>query len=344
MNKKMMAFILAGTAALSLSACSGASTPPPETKSANNEQGAAAQEGGGDYSSWPEQDIHVIYYTKAGSGGDTFLRQMAAALNGKLNGHNIVIENIVDPTGASAWSKVESAKPDGYTVACLSSTVVTADLIGGSPVKYKNMDYVIGLGMDPQYVYCKADKPYNTLEELIEYCKAHPGEVNWASNAPTSASTVCSVGIIEQAGIEVNRVVYDTGSDSLTAILGGFVDVSVGEYGDMSGEVEAGNLKLLCVLSENRTSLSEIPTTKESGFNFVFERPRGIAAPKGTDPALIERMYEVFAQAYESEDFQKYMSSVAIEPVLQTGEEFLTSYDVIADTIADNMAALTGQQ
>lgn len=352
MTKQMLAAVLAGMMTLSLTACSSGSGATGKSGTQGGAEapvvtangGSATEQESGDYSNWPEKDIHIIYYTKAGSGGDTFLRQLSAALNGKLNGHNIVIENIVDPTGASAWGKVQKAPADGYTLACLSSTIVTADLVGGSPVKYKDFDYAIGLGMDPQYVYCKADKPYNTLGELIDYAKEHPTELNWATCAPTSASTVCSVGLIEQAGIDVNRVVYDTGSDALTAILGSFVDVSVGEYGDMSGEVEAGNIKLLCVFSENRTALDTVPTTEESGFNFVFERPRGIAAPLGTDPALLDRIYEVFAQSYEHEDFQAYLSSVAIDPILQTGEEFLSSYELIANTVTENMAALTGQQ
>ena len=140
MRKQMLAVLLAGTMALSLTACgqgSGSSSQPQTTAAG---QASGTESSGNDYSGWPEKDIHIIYYTKAGSGGDTFLRQMSAALNGKLNGHNIVIENIVDPTGASAWSKVQEAEADGYTLACLSSTVVTADLVGGSPVKYQDFD------------------------------------------------------------------------------------------------------------------------------------------------------------------------------------------------------------
>lgn len=347
---KAASIIAAGVMILSLAACatSSSGTQAPAASSAPTQTSVASAETSnstgtsGDYSSWPEKDVHVIYYTKAGSGGDIFLRQLAKALEGKMNGHSMIIENLVDPTGATAWSKVQKAEKDGYTLACLSSTVVTADLIGGSPVKYKDFDYAIGLGMDPQYIYCKSDKPYNNLAELVQYCKDHPGEVKWATAAPTSASTVCSVGIIAQAGIEVNRVVYDTGGDSLTAILGDFVDVSVGEYGDMAGSVEAGDLKLLTVLSKKRTSVDTVPTTSEEGFEFTFERPRGIAAPAGTDPALVQRIHEVFAQAYDDAAFQEYLASVAIDPVLQTGPEFLESYDMIAQTVSDNIGLLTG--
>ena len=144
------------------------------------------------------------------------------------------------------------------------------------------------------------------------------------------------------AGVDVNRVVYETGSDSLVAILGGFVDVAVGEYGDMAAQVDAGEIKLLCLLGEERNAL-DIPTAKEQGYDFIFERPRGIAAPAGTDPELINRIYEVFAQAYESEEFMAYLESVAIDPILQTGEEFLGSYDAIAETVNTHMDILTGK-
>lgn len=340
--KKLVSLVLASAMTLSLAACgnsnSGNAGNASNTPSSAGTSGTAAA----DYSNWPEKDITVVYYTKAGSGGDLFLRQLASALDGKLNGHQLLIENLVDPTGATAWSKVQKAAADGYTLACLSSTVVTADIIGGSPVKYPDFDYVIGMGMDPQYIYCKSSAPYNNLEELVDYCNKHPGEVNWATAAPTSASTICSVALINEAGLNVNRVVYETGGDSLVGILGGFVDVAVGEYGDMAAQVDAGELKLLTLFSAERNAL-DVPTTSEAGYNLVFDRPRGIAAPEGTDPALVERIYEVFAQAYESEEFMAYLESVAIDPVLQTGDEFLASYDLIAQTVNDNLASLTGQ-
>ncbi|MCI8870570.1 MAG: tripartite tricarboxylate transporter substrate binding protein [Lawsonibacter sp.] len=341
-TKKLASLALAAALALGLAGCGNSSAPPAQPSPAPGASPAQSGAPAADYSGWPEKDITVIYYTKAGSGGDIFLRQLASALDGKLNGHKLLIENLVDPTGATAWSKVQRSAADGYTLACLSSTVVTADIIGGSPVKYAGFDYVIGMGMDPQYIYCKADAPYNNLEELMDYCKANPGQLSWATAAPTSASTICSVALINKAGVEVNRVVYETGSDSLVAVLGGFVDVAVGEYGDMAAQVDAGELKLLCLLSKERNAL-DVPTTLEQGYDFIFERPRGIAAPEGTDPALAERIYEVFAQAYESEEFMAYLESVAIDPVLQTGDEFLNSYDAIAATVNDNMAALTGQ-
>ncbi|MCD8009869.1 MAG: tripartite tricarboxylate transporter substrate binding protein [Lachnospiraceae bacterium] len=351
-TKKALALILAVMMAASLTACSSSSSSSSDsdttaaavedTDSTDSTDTAEAASSGEDYSSWPEEDIHILYYTKAGSGGDTFLRQMAAALDGKLNGHSIVIENVIDTTGATTWSKVQEADPDGYTLAGLSTTVVTADIVGGSPVAYEDFEYVIGLGVDQQYIYCLADQPYDTLEELIAYCEENPGELNWATNAPTSASTVCSVALIQEAGINVNRVTYDTGSDSLTAILGGFVDVCVGEYADIAGEVEAGEIKLIATFSEERTSLEDVPTVVESGFSLVFQRSRGLAAPLGTDPALVERMYEVFAQCYEDEDFMEYLSTNAIEPVLQTGDEFFESYQLLADAVTDYLDVLTG--
>ena len=143
----------------------------------------------GKYDSWPEKDVHIIYYTRPCSGGDTFLRNLAVAVKGKLNGHSIVIENIIDPSGAVPWGRVQRANKDGYTLACLSTTVVTADLIGHSPVKYPDFAYICALGNDPQYIFCRKEMPFNTLPELLAYAKANPGKLNWGTAAPTSAST-----------------------------------------------------------------------------------------------------------------------------------------------------------
>lgn len=293
--------------------------------------------------SYPEKDIHIIYYTRPGSGGDTFLRNLAVAVKDKLNGHSIVIENIIDPSGATSWRKVQRARKDGYTLACLSSTVVTADLIGGSPVKYQDFDYVCGMGMDPQYVYCRADAPYNTLSELIAYCKANPGKVNWGTAMPTSASTICSVEIIKKTGVDVNRVIFGTGSETFVALLGGFVDVGVGEYIDMRAQVEAKQIKLLSLLAKERNALN-VPTAVEEGYYIVFDRPRGLAAPKGTDPALVARMAELFKSAYDSKAFMDYLNQEAIEPKFQTGAEFLESYNTVANIIEKNKASILGSK
>ena len=218
----------------------------------------------GKYDSWPEKDVHIIYYTRPGSGGDTFLRNLAVAVKGKLNGHSIVIENIIDPSGAVPWGRVQRANKDGYTLACLSTTVVTADLIGHSPVKYPDFAYICALGNDPQYIFCRKEMPFNTLPELLAYAKANPGKLNWGTAAPTSASTICSAEIIRSTGIDVNRIVFNTGGDTLVNILGGFCDIGVGEYMDMRPQIEAGNLKLLALLAKERNVLN-VPTTVEDG-------------------------------------------------------------------------------
>jgi len=297
----------------------------------------------GKYDSWPEKDVHIIYYTRPGSGGDTFLRNLAVAVKGKLNGHSIVIENIIDPSGAVPWGRVQRANKDGYTLACLSTTVVTADLIGHSPVKYPDFAYICALGNDPQYIFCRKEMPFNTLPELLAYAKANPGKLNWGTAAPTSASTICSAEIIRSTGIDVNRIVFNTGGDTLVNILGGFCDIGVGEYMDMRPQIEAGNLKLLALLAKERNVLN-VPTTLEGGFNIVFERARGLAAPAGTDPELVARIAEVFKTALSDEKFCKYLSDEAIEAKYMDGAEFLASYDTVAKTIKDNEAALRGKK
>ncbi len=297
----------------------------------------------GKYDSWPEKDVHIIYYTRPGSGGDTFLRNLAVAVKDKLNGHSIVIENIIDPSGAVPWGRVQRAPKDGYTLACLSTTVVTADLIGHSPVKYPDFAYICALGNDPQYIFSRKEMPFNTLPELLAYAKANPGKLNWGTAAPTSASTICSAEIIRSTGIDVNRIVFNTGGDTLVNILGGFCDIGVGEYMDMRPQIEAGNLKLLALVAKERNVLN-VPTTVEDGFNIVFERARGLAAPAGTDPELVERMAEVFKNALSDEKFCKYMADEAIEAKFMNGADFLASYEQVAKTIKDNEAALRGKK
>lgn len=346
MKKKTAILVILVIALLAvLTACSNApaaeKTPEPAPAEPSS-PASTAPESADPYAAWPEKDIKIIFNAKAGSSGDTLLRNLAVAMEDKLNGHQIIIENIVDPTGAAAFAEVQKADPDGYTLTLLSSVVVQAELISDSPINYNDFSYINGMGIDPQYIYCRSEAPYNTLPELIEYAKQNPGVINWGTGLPTGASTVCSVQIINGADLEVNRVVYDGGSDILAAVLGGFVDIGVCEYGDVRAQVEAGELKLLAVVSAERSDISDIPTTVEEGYDLVFDRARGLAGPEGMDPKLVEHIYELFKASFEDEGFVDYMDSVSIKKVYMTGDELKATYDSIYETISENKADILG--
>jgi len=341
---------LAMTFAL-LSGCAAKEEPAPAPAPAPSAPAASApaasapaEEPAGKYDSWPEKDITIIYNSKAGSGGDVFLRQIAMAVErlDLLNGHTIRVENIVDSTGAVAWGRVRDAEPDGYTLAMLSPKIVTADIVNNVDLKYTDLDYVAALGGDPQYIYCKADTPYDTLDELIEYVRANPGQVKIAVSSPTGQSLVCVLALEQEAGIEFAKVTYNSGSDQIVAVLGDFVELGTVEYGEIQPQLEAGEFKLIANLGTKRSAgAPDVGTLMEAGYDVAVDRPRGIAAPPNTDPELIDRMYEIFSQAYNDAEFVNFVETMNIDPICWNGEEYLASCEAMAQLFLDNLDLLT---
>lgn len=305
---------------------------------------AVANAEGKDYSSWPEKDITIAYYTKTGSGGDLFLRQVAAALERQdaVNGHHVYVENLIDPTGVACWGYVEQQPADGYYLAGVSSVLVSSNLLVGSPVDYKNFSYILGMGLDHSYAFCRADAPYDDLPSLVEYCKAHPYEVNWANAVPTAVATIQTFALQNELGIEVNRITYDTGTDATVAVLGGFADLCLNEYSEIAAQVEAGEFKILFDTSSARGIIGDIPVLSEYGIGFNCDRPRGIIGQKDLDPELIARIDEVFCKATEDPEFIKYCEDNGIQPIQMHMEEMTECFEGVAQCILDNMDTITG--
>lgn len=335
--KKFVALLLAVIMALALVACG--------EKPAEPQGGEDA--GPKDYSTWPEKDIVLNVNSKPGSSGDTLARQLALACEeaNLLNGHKMIINNIIDGTGYETWKPVSEDTSDGYLLAILSTSLPSCDALGTSALSAdKDLTYISGFFTDPQWVYCAADKPYNTVGELLDYIKAHPGEVNWGSASAVGMDALAAAQLFSSDDtLTVNRVSFDGGAEQLTAMLGGFVDVGITEYLDIDAQVQAGNLKIIGVLSaEREPSNPDVQTALEGGWDVVLDRARGVAGPKDMDPALVARISEVMKQAWAVESFQTWMTQNCVSIRFMEGPEFLDSYMNVYDFTVENMDKLNG--
>lgn len=327
--KKVLAIILALVLCMTMFACAKKPNDP-------------ADDGPKDYSTWPEKDIVINVNSKAGSSGDTMTRKLAEAceVNDLLNGHKIIINNIIDGTGYQTWKPVSEGDPDGYLLATLSTSAPSGYALGNTALPYDAMTYITGYFVDPQFVISRSDAPWNDFGELMDYIKAHPNEVNWGTASVTSADSVAFAKLAsELPDYKWNRVTYDGGGEQLTALLGGFVDVAVTEYLDIDGQIKAGNLKIIGVMSDERVAdQPNVKTLKECGYDIFVERARGFAGPLNMDPELVKRINEVLTAAWETDVYQEWMTQNCVDKRLMTGEEFLASYAEHYDLIADNLS------
>lgn len=246
----------------------------------------------------------------------------------KVLGVPIVVENRTGASGANAWGYVKESKPDGYTLIGTSSTIISAPIVSKMDISYKDFVPVAQMFLDPQLVYVSIDSPINSLKELIEYEQANPGKLTWARSTPSSGDTISLAMIAEATGINQKYVSFEGGSEVLVNILGGHVDVAVGEYSEIRPQLEAGKIKVLSVLTNERLSqLKDVPTMKESGWDVVVLRPRAVMAPAGTPDEIIQILTDALEKVYDDPEFQKVWEQEGLVAEYAPTDELMKIYE-----------------
>lgn len=324
--KKITAALLALAMLLSLCAC-GQTSSPPASNPANSQTpsgsgGNAPTQPSGSY---PEKDITVLIPKNPGGGTDTSARAfMQFAQEYLPSGVNFVGVNNSEGNGVIAMEQLADSEGDGYTigmVVCEAAMMPWQGQMEKTVSDYRTLALTIA---DPMVLAVKADAPYNTAEEFVAYCKDHPGEVLVANAGLTSACYIAADQFASHFDLEFVHVPYETGSgDAVAALVGGHVDAFFGTPGTVKAQVEAGELKWLGVMSDQRLVLyPDIPTMEEElGFEFTLSSWAAMCAPKGLNDEAYEYLCDIFQKVAEDPDFQKYMADLGIEPVVCIGQD-----------------------
>ncbi|MFQ5846706.1 MAG: tripartite tricarboxylate transporter substrate binding protein [Candidatus Methylomirabilales bacterium] len=252
---------------------------------------------------YPTKPIHLIIPFKAGGSADTEGRVIAKAAE-KILGQPVVPVNKPGAGGGIAYTFVKNAKPDGYTVAWNSTSVLTSTNLGTAPFPYTALDHVARVSMQSMPIAVKADSPWKTIQEFIAYAKKNPGMVRVGNASPGSATHITAVAVADAVGIKVIHVPLGSGR-RIPALLRGEVEAVCVPLPEAAKHVQAGTVRLLAVPSERRDPLApDVPTLKELGYPAAIELFRGLSVPKGTPPAVIQKLAEAFRQAAHSAQFK----------------------------------------
>ena len=267
---------------------------------------------------WPTKTITFIYHSKAGSGGDMFLRALGKAMEKDL-GESIIVDNKPGAAGMNAWKPASRAR-DGHTFLGVSSTVITSPILNNLPITYKTFKPVAMMFVDPMILFVHKDKPWNSIEEFVADAKQNPGKYNIAGGVPGELGFVAGMLLMQEAGIKINIVPFESGVDAAVSVLGGHIDGAIGEYGEASSQIEGGDLKVL--VGFNPVEGTSIRTVQDAGYNIEIEKFRGLLAPPDTSPEAIARISAACQKALEDPDFKQYYQNMKLVPIFKTGEKF----------------------
>ncbi|MCA1987681.1 MAG: tripartite tricarboxylate transporter substrate binding protein [Desulfarculus sp.] len=275
---------------------------------------------------FPSKPITLIVPWAAGGSTDTCMRVLAENAKKHL-GQPVVVEN--KPGGGGTVgpaTMVATAKPDGYTLSQIPMGVFRLPhTIKTTWDPLTDFTWIIQLTGYTYGIVVKSDAPWKTLRELLDYAKANPGKVTYATPGVGVMQHVTMEKLAKKEGINWIHVPQKGGIEVISATMGGHVMVGA-ETSGWAPQVESGDLRLLAIWTETRSQKwPDVPTLKELGYDIVASSPFGIAGPKGMDPQVVAILHDAFKKAMDEPSFQKVLNDFYMVPAYKNAKDYADS-------------------
>lgn len=254
---------------------------------------------------YPNQAVRFVIPFATGGGSDLHGRFTADLLSKRL-GQPVVVENKTGAGGTIGGDYVAKSKPDGYTILYASSDLITIGPAVKAIMPYKVPDdfAFIGRTLDfPFIVIANKNVPFNTLAEMIAYGKANPKKLRYGSSGVGGGPHMTFELIAKAAGIEMTHIPYTGAGQSITALMGGFIDMIIG--GPAVKEfTEAGTARAIVQTGKQRDpNFPNLPTLAEAGLGDVSVGIWfGIMAPAATPEPILARLRKEVAEITKDPD------------------------------------------
>ena len=271
---------------------------------------------------FPEKPVTVICPWAPGGGTDVLLRALSKEAE-KFLGQSITVVNQTGGAGAIGHNAIRAARPDGYTVGMITFELNSLPPQGLVPFTWKNFDPMMRINSDPAALTVRKDAPYNTVRGFLDYAKAHPDEITIGNSAPGSVWHIAAGLVADKTGIKVKHVPFDGAAPAVTSLVGGHLTAVAVSVAEVRGQVQAGNLKILGVMSAERDKIfPDVPTFKEQGVNVEFYTWRGLGLPKGVPPAIKAKLTDAFKKAMDTPAFKELAAKASLNLAYQDSADF----------------------
>lgn len=266
---------------------------------------------------YPSRPVRIIVAWAPGGAVDTVARRLAQKLSDQL-GQPFVVENKAGATGTIGAAEAARAAPDGHTLLALDNTYAMLPfLLNRLPFDHAAAFAPVSVSaFSPVLLAVGSRTPYRTLAELIAAARREPEKITYGTGGIGSAPHFATEAFQQAAGIKLYHVPYRGAGEAVTAVVSGQVDLVMISLGSALGSIQGGLLRPLAISGEHRiATMPELPTFAEAGMpGFGVVNWSGLAAPRGTPAAIIERLRAEMARALATPDMQAFLASLAAEP------------------------------
>jgi tripartite-type tricarboxylate transporter receptor subunit TctC len=260
-------------------------------------------------SSWPDRPIRLIVPFGAGGAIDTLSRTVAAKFPDVTGGQTLVVENRAGAGGTIAGAVVAREKPDGLTLmmADVGANAIGKELIPSltydPPTAFTPIIHLVNL---PAVLMAHPSVTAKDLREVIAQAKARPDGFTYSSAGNGNGSHLFMKLFLKEAGIKMVHVPYRSGAEMVTALIRGDAQFGFPTVSSGIGQIRQGNARALGIGNASGTPLlPDVPAVSTVLPGFETAVWHGIVAPAGMEPALAQRINEVFARIAAMPDVQQ---------------------------------------
>jgi tripartite-type tricarboxylate transporter receptor subunit TctC len=273
---------------------------------------------------YPTKPITLVSVFGPGSASDTICRVIAQPLGVALK-QTVIVEDRPGANGALAALYVARAAPDGHTLLMGTNSPHSAvpylmKSVGYDPIK--DFTPVSRVGSFTQILVVNASLPIKTLKDLIDYGKANPGKLSFASG--NTAGIVAGQTLAHWAGIDMLHVPYKSTPPALQDLLAGRVSMMSVDLTSATPHVHSGAVRALAVTRIARSALfPELPTLDELGMKgFDLDAWAGIVTPAQTPPAIVARLNAELRKILDDPQIKSKLGNVGFETISSSPAEF----------------------
>ena len=274
---------------------------------------------------WPSQPIKIIVPFPAGGASDQIGRLIGQKISDELK-VPVVVENRSGANGSVGATVLAKAPPDGYTlmVASIGVFAINAGLYSKLPHDpLKDFAPISVLVSTPNVLVVPANSRFNSAQELAKYMRQNPGKLSYATSGAGSSDHLTGELFKKAVGGFAVHIPYRGGAPAMQDIISSHVDFMFSNLGPAMPFIKGGKMKAL-MLTAARPSpqLPDVPVGAKVGIPLEVTSWQALAAPAGTPPAIVQRLYQIAVKGMNSPEVKERMAVQAFDVVANTPDEF----------------------
>ena len=273
---------------------------------------------------WPTRPVKLIVAYPPGGSSDLMARIVAAKFADRW-GQQVLVENKPGAAGAIGTDYAAKQPPDGYSfmIANLGPIAVNP-LLSSVPYNVeKDFVAVSQISQGPNVLVVRAEAPFQSLTDIIEYGKANPGKLSYGTSGPGSVSHLSSEMLKNITKVQATEIPYKGGVDAVKDLLGGQIDFIFSDTLPAMAHVRAGKLRALCTTgTEKFELLADQPPCHSAAPGLVAVNWWGIVVPAGTPRAALRRLHDDWMKLAADLEVKEGFAKLGVIAVASTPEDF----------------------